>query len=358
MDAIWLNALNIVFGLSRIRKLLSVFGSAQKAWQAPSSKLSELNFESDHLKEILIKREITDPQLEWQKLNQANVQTITLGTKDYPKILKEISSPPWMIYYKGDKSLLNQTCLAVVGTRTPSNYGQLVIELLIKDLVSAHLVIVSGLAQGVDALVHQATLKANGKTVAVLGCGLDQVYPKMNESIANQMLRDNNLIISEYPLNTPALKQNFPARNRIIAGLSLGTLVIESKENGGALITAQQALENNREVFAIPGPINQFVSLGTNKLIQAGAKAVICAQDILQELNLTVLMPEKKNTIDWTTLTDQEKLILTSLTPEALHIDKIVQISKLETRVVGSMLVNLELKGLIKNMGGQIYTLN
>lgn len=357
MDAIWLNALNIVFGLSRIRKLLSVFGSAQKAWQAPLSKLSALNFESESLKEILIKQETTDPQLEWQKLDQANVQTIILGSKDYPKLLKEISSPPWLIYCKGNKSLLNQTCLAVVGTRTPSSYGRLVVDLLIKDLIPADLVIVSGLAQGIDALVHQATLKANGKTIAVLGCGLDQVYPRMNESIAKQMLENNNLIISEYSLNTPALKQNFPARNRIIAGLSVGTLVIESKEDGGALITAQQALESNREVFAVPGQINQFISLGTNKLIQAGAKAVICAEDILQELNLALPTQEKKNIIDWSVLTDQEKIILTSLASEPLHIDKIVQASKLETHVVGSILVNLELKSFIRNMGGQIYTL-
>ena len=161
--------------------------------------------------------------------------------KSYPKLLKEISSAPILLYLKGNAELLHEKSLGVVGTRTPSSYGRACVETLVEKLSGAGLVIVSGLAQGIDALAHLATLKANGKTIGVLGCGLDQVYPLMNEPLAREMLKKDNLIVSEYPVGTPALKQNFPARNRIIAGLSLGTLVIESKIDGGALITAKMA---------------------------------------------------------------------------------------------------------------------
>ncbi|MBI4119097.1 MAG: DNA-protecting protein DprA, partial [Parcubacteria group bacterium] len=198
---------------------------------------------------------------------------------------------------------------------------------------------------------------AGGKTIGVLGCGLDQIYPKMNEPIAKEMLAKNNLIVSEYPVGTPALRQNFPARNRIIAGLSLGTLVIESKADGGALITAKQALEANREVFALPGPITYPTAAGTNKLIQEGAKVILTAEDILQELNLKVLTGEEKIKVNLDKLSADEKNMVSLIQKEPAHIDKIIQITKLKPHVVSSTLTGLELKGFIKNTGGQIYTL-
>lgn len=357
MDSLWLNALNLTFGLARVKKLLKTFGSAQKAWRASNAKVLELDFDGESIREILKRKENVDPQEEWNRLAKENIQTISFYQKEYPPLLKEISSAPLLLYLKGNTDLLPEKSLAVVGTRTPSSYGRLAVDMLVDKLAMAGLVIVSGLAQGIDALAHAATLKAGGKTIAVLGCGLDQIYPKMNEPLAQEIIKNSGLIVSEYPLATPALKQNFPARNRIVGGLALGVLVIESKENGGALITAQQALENNREVFALPGPINQPTCIGTNKLIQDGAKLVMSAEDILQELNIKEMSAAEKIQINLETLPEDEKMIVILIQTEPIHIDKITQTVKLKPHVVSSTLTSLELKGLIKNIGGQMYTI-
>ena len=260
-----------------------------------------------------------------------------------------------LLYLKGNTDLLKEKSLAVVGTRTPSSYGRAVVEDLVIKLAETGLVIVSGLAQGIDALAHMATLKANGKTIAVLGCGVDQIYPLMNIPIAKEILEKNGLILSEYPIGTSALKQNFPARNRIIAGLSLGTLVIESKINGGALITAQQALESNRDVFALPGPINLPTCAGTNKLLREGAKVELCIEDILQEFNLKELKGKEKIEMNLDKLSGDEKTVIDLILAEPAHIDKIIQTTKLKPNVVSAVLTGLELKGFIKNTGGQNY---
>ncbi|MBI4119011.1 MAG: DNA-processing protein DprA, partial [Parcubacteria group bacterium] len=206
MDSIFLNALNIAFGLSRIKKLISVFRTAERAWQAPAGKILKLDFNGESIKEALEKKETTDPKTEWAKLEKLNIKTISFFEKSYPKLLKETGSPPTLLYLKGCADLLKEKCLAVVGTRTPSSYGRAAVEMLVPKIAEAGLTVVSGLAQGVDALTHLATLKAGGKTIGVLGCGLDQIYPKMNEPIAKEMLAKNNLIVSEYPVGTPALR--------------------------------------------------------------------------------------------------------------------------------------------------------
>lgn len=357
MDSVYLNALVVVFGLARIKKLLQIFKTAERAWCAPAGKILKLDFNGESIKEALEQREKIDPQAEWEKLQKHNIKTVSFFEKAYPKLLKEISSPPVLLYLKGNADLLKEKSIGVVGTRTPSGYGRAAVDMLVPQLAETGLIIVSGLAQGIDALTHMATLKCGGKTIGVLGCGLDQVYPLMNMPLAQEMLKKDNLIVSEYPVGTPALKQNFPARNRIIAGLSLGTLVIESKEDGGALITAKQALESNREVFALPGPITQPTSRGTNKLIQEGAKVVLAAEDILQELNLKALTAKDKIKFNLDKLSAEEKTIVDLIQTEPVHIDKIIQTTKLKPHVVGSVLTGLELKGYIKNTGGQIYIL-
>ena len=357
MDSVYLNALNIVFGLARIKKLIKVFKSAEKAWRAPAGKILKLDFNGESIKEALEQREKIDPQAEWEKLQKHNIKTISFFEKSYPKLLREISSPPILLYLKGNAELLKEKSIGVVGTRTPTSYGRAAVDMIVPRLAEAGLIIVSGLAQGIDALTHIATLKCGGKTIGVLGCGLDQIYPLMNEPLAREMLNKNNLIVSEYPVGMPALKQNFPARNRIIAGLSLGTVVIESKEDGGALITAKQALESNREVFALPGPITQPTSRGTNKLIQEGAKVVLVAEDILQELNLKKITAQEKIKLNLDKLSAEEKTIINLIQAEPAHIDKIIQTTKLKPHVVGSVLTGLELNGYIKNTGGQVYTI-
>lgn len=358
MDSIYLNALNIAFGLSRIKKLIKVFRTAEHAWNTPAGKILVMDFERESIREALKKRETIDPKKEWEKLEELDIKTISFFEKTYPPLLKEISSAPILLYLKGNPDLLKEKCLAVVGTRTPSSYGRMVVEDLVSKLAETGLVIVSGLAQGIDALAHMATLKANGKTIAVLGCGVDSVYPLMNIPIAKEIINKKGLILSEYPIGTGALKQNFPARNRIIAGLSLGTFVVESKINGGALITAQQALESNREVFAPPGPINLPTCAGTNKLIHDGAKVVLCLEDVLQEFNLKELKGKEKIEMNLDKLSENEKTIINFIIAEPAHIDKIIQTSKLKPHVVSSTLTGLELKGFIKNTGGQMYTIS
>ena len=243
MDSVYLNALNIAFGLSRIKKLIKVFRTAERAWTTPAGKILQLDFNGESIKEALERREKINPQDEWDKLEQLQIKTISLFEKTYPPLLREISSAPMLLYLKGNAELLKEKSLAVVGTRTPSTYGRAIVDDLVTKLAETGLVIVSGLAQGIDALAHAATLKAGGKTIAVLGCGVDQIYPLMNIPIAQEILNKNGLILSEYPIGTSALKQNFPARNRIIGGLSLGTLVIESKIDGGALIKLLKTTE-------------------------------------------------------------------------------------------------------------------
>ena len=357
MDSVYLNALNIAFGLSRIKKLIKVFRTAERAWNAPAGKILALNFDGESIRDALKRKETIDPKKEWEKLEKLDIKTISFFEKTYPPLLREISSAPMLLYLKGNTDLLKEKSLAVVGTRTPSSYGRAIVDDLVTKLAETGLVIVSGLAQGIDALAHIATLKAGGKTIAVLGCGVDLVYPLMNIPIAKEILNKNGLILSEYPAGTGALKQNFPARNRIIAGLSLGTLVVESKIDGGALITAQQALESNRDVFALPGPINLPTCAGTNKLLHDGAKVVLCVEDILQEFNLKELKGKEKIEMNLDKLSGDEKIIVNLILPEPAHIDKIIQTSKLKPHVVSAVLTGLELKGLIKNTGGQIYTI-
>ena len=245
-----------------------------------------------------------------------------------------------------------------MGTRKYSSYGQQAVEYIVKDLVRNNLTIVSGLALGIDALAHQAALAAGGKTVAVLGSGLDKqnIYPSQNRYLVNKIMETGGSVISEFPLGTPPLRYNFPQRNRLISGLSLGTLIIEAGEKSGALITAAYALEQNREVFAVPGSIHSLVSAGPNKLIKEGARVVTSASDIIETLNLTQatayisakkIMPEGEN----------EKKIASLLSFEPIHIDELVRASGLDTAAANSTLVIMEMKGMIKNLGGMYYIL-
>lgn len=349
----YLNALNIVFGTQRTRRLVQFFGSPKKAWQAPRYKIATLGIENKALEEIFRKKEKFNLDEEWQKVKKAGLNMVTLGSESYPPLLKETSSPPLGLYTKGEVSLLNSPSLAVVGTRNHSTYAKTALSKIIGELCSSGLTITSGLAQGIDAIAHSLALEAGGKTIAVLGCGLDQIFPRINLPLANKILSSKNLIVSEYPIGTPPLKQHFPARNRIIAGISLGTFVVESREKGGSLITTRHALESNREVFALPGPINYETSAGTNSLIKQGAKLVSSAQDILEELSIELRKNSMKDVIE--NLNEEEKNIMEILKLEPLHIDTIIKKSKLTPQRVNPIITSLELKGLIKNTGGGIW---
>lgn len=352
-DLKFLNALIITFGSERTRKLLQRCRSAERAWSAGANVMARAGFQAKTIAELTQKRATLDPDEAWQKLKEAGVGLVSLDDERYPPLLKEIYSPPLALYARGKIELLQSPIMAVVGTRAPSSYGRGVLPAFVETLAAAGLTIASGLAQGIDALAHRAALEAGGNTLAVLGSGLDQIFPKINEPLAKAILEQGGLIISEYPLGMPPLKQHFPARNRIIAGLSLGVFVVESREPGGSLITAQHGLESGREIFALPGPVGRATSAGTNRLIQQGAKLVRHGQDILEELALPAATAELRSALE--NLNAEEQNVLQILETEPLHIDTIIKKAKLKPAQANALLTALELKGAVRNNGGNIY---
>ncbi|OGY43264.1 MAG: DNA protecting protein DprA [Candidatus Buchananbacteria bacterium RIFCSPHIGHO2_01_FULL_39_14] len=351
----WLsfNQINEI-GPVRFQKILAYFPDLKTAWQASIKDLREAGLEPKIIEQIKIKRHEISPDQELEKIQALKIQAVTILDETYPKLLKEIYAPPPILYYQGNFDTNNEILFSVVGTRKISPYGRQVTEQIVYNLAANGLNIVSGLALGIDACAHQAALNANGKTIAVLGCGLNQIYPVSNQQLAKKIIAAGGTIISEFPLGTPPYKSNFPQRNRIISGLSFGTLVTQANLNSGALITAQFALEQNREVFAVPGDINRLGSQGPNQLIKNGAKMVSAAGDILEFLNI-----KRVNNIKTANKilpqTQEEKNILEALINEPQHIDKIAQLVRLDISVVSATLTVMEMKGLVKNLGNQVF---
>jgi len=285
----YFNAFNLIGGIGSItfKKLLVYFKSLENAWSSNLTELSQAGLNRSVIEQIRKQRPRINPDLEMERLSKENIDLITINDKDYPKLLKEIYAPPALLYIRGQFKPEDEFSLGIVGPRKLSFYGKQVAPLIAANLSRAGLTIVSGLAKGVDTLAHQSTLETGGRTIAVLGSGLDKrsIYPFQNKHLAEKIAQ-NGAVISEYPLGSSPLAQNFPQRNRIISGLSLGVLVIEAGEKSGALITAKDALEQNREVFAIPGSILNQTSIGTNNLIKMGAKLVSNIDDILEELKI------------------------------------------------------------------------
>lgn len=217
------------------------------------------------------------------KYKKEQVHFLTIFDNEYPAYLSKIFDPPWVLYLKGKKTLLKSNCISVVGTRNPSQYGNAVIKKILPPLIKNNWTIVSGLANGIDTQAHEIAIKEKGNTIAILGSGVNQIYPTNNQSLASEMAI-TQLLLSEFPPQRKAEKWHFPLRNRIISGLSKGTLIIEAKERSGSLITAEQALEQGRDVFAVPGSIFETRSQGTNRLIQQGAKIILTAEDIMEEI--------------------------------------------------------------------------
>jgi len=266
------------------------FNHLSNAWSSNINEFNQIGLNKSVIEQIKIKRPKINPDWEMEKLLRENIDLITIQDKNYPKLLKEIYAPPALLYIKGNLEPNDKISIGIVGTRNPSSYGNQITPLITKDLSNFGLTIISGLAKGIDTLAHQATLNANGRTIAVLGTGIDKksIYPAINIQLAEEITHKGALI-SEFPIGTQPAAQNFPQRNRIISGLSLGVLVIEASEKSGSLITARNALEQNRDVFAIPGNVFSINSLGPNKLIKMGAKLVSQANDIIEELNLSTL---------------------------------------------------------------------
>lgn len=345
-------------GPARFKKLYSYFPDLKTAWQANAQALQQAGLEEETVQEILIKHHEINLDQEWENLTKEKIQAITIKDALYPKLLKEIFNPPALLYYRGDLKADDEFAVAIVGTRQLSNYGRQATLEIAGELARQNITIISGLALGIDALAHQAALEAKSRTIAVLGSSVDNqsIYPAANRFLAEGIIAGGGAVISEFPIGTIPMPFHFPQRNRIIAGLALGTLVVEAGELSGALITARFALEQNREVFAVPGSIYNPGSLGPNNLIKMGAKTVTTARDILETLNLTQVtqfIETKKISPD----TKEEEILLKYLSREPIHIDKLVRDSDLAIAQASSTLLMMEMKGKVRNLGGQNYVL-
>jgi DNA processing protein len=342
-------------GRVKIAQLLEYFTSLEHAWQASASALKKSGVDTKTVENIVDLRTRISPDEEIDALRHYKVKALTYDSPAYPSRLREIYDYPPVLYLRGDLLKEDECCLAVVGTRRATVYGRQVTEEIVTALAGNGITIVSGLARGIDSIAHRTALESGARTMAVFACGLDIVYPAENAKLAREIM-EHGALISEYPLGTKPKADNFPRRNRIMSGLSLGVLVIEAGESSGALITANQALEQNREVFAVPGSIMSPASRGTNHLIQDGAKLVTNYIDILEEFNLTI-MSQQLEMKELLPIDETESLVLKQLSREPVHIDDVCRRSGLAVALVGSTLTMMELKGLVKQIGGMNYVL-
>lgn len=343
-------------GSKTLKKIIYAFdGKMELAWSALQSEL-EKKLEQKVVDLVIESRRDYNPDSEVEKLQKLDIGYITMYDKSYPPLLLETPDCPVILYVKGEVNCLKNANIGVVGSRKYSNYGKVMAEKFSKECVKSGLTVGSGLALGIDAIAHRAALDAGGITIGVLGCGLDQIYPISNVNLAREIIQNNGAIISEFPPGTPPYKQNFPLRNRIIAGLSVGVLVIEAAEKSGALITAYEAVDYYREVFVIPGDIDRETSKGSNALIQSGAKLVTCIDDILIELKMESKRSEQRAT-EILPETPEEKLIFDILKNGESNGDVLVEKSKLNIMVLNTTLTMMEMKGIIVNIGGGRYKL-
>ena len=348
---------NAIPGIGRVRfnQLEGYFDSLEDAWEAGPVELRQAGLDRNSIRAIVEWRPKISLEALMAKLKQYGIKTITYHNDAYPTRLKEIYDYPPLIYVRGNIVAEDEWCLAVVGTRRPTVYGRQVTEGLVTELVRNKITVVSGLAKGIDSVAHRAALEAGGRTIAVTGGGLDSIYPAENADLARRIIKQGALV-SEYHPGTKPRPENFPRRNRIMSGMSLGVLVVEAGKNSGALITARLALEQNREVLAVPGSILSPTSRGTNQLIKEGARLVRDTNDILEELNLTAVAEqlEMKEIIP---SSDTEALLLKKLGAEPVHIDEVCRSSGMPMSVVSSTLAMMELKGMVKQVGIMNYAL-
>jgi DNA processing protein len=347
---------NIVSGIgpARLKLLLDHFGDLERAWHAPQAQLREAGLDKRSSQAILAARETISLDEELENVESEGAKAITWQDEEYPPRLRHVHNAPPVLYVKGDILPRDEWAVAVVGTRASRAYGRQMVEEIAGDLARSGITVVSGLARGIDSLAHRAALRAGGRTIAVLGCGIDIIYPHEHGDLARSIV-DRGALITEYPLGTKPEGGNFPPRNRIISGLSLGTLVVEAGKRSGALITADYALEQGREVFALPGNANSPKSEGTNRLIQEGAaKLIVSVEDILEELNLTLVEHHQEMRMA-VPEDEKEAQILQCISTEPVHVDDIGQKTNLPISEVTSTLAMMELKGMVRQVGGMNY---
>ena len=346
---------NLVKGIGpvRLEMLLDHFGDISSAWNARPFQLVAAGLHEALLARMIEIRKRVELDELVEQIHQQGIRILTWADPDYPDRLREISQSPFVLYLKGDFSPEDSWAVAVVGTRRFSSYGSQVTEDIAHTLAQNGITIISGLARGVDGIAHQSALDAGGRTLAVLGSGLDVIYPPEHRSLAGKICH-NGALISDYPPGTPPDGSNFPPRNRIISGLSKAVLVIEAGEKSGALITATYAAEQGREVFAVPGNITSSLSKGSNLLIKQGAHPLLCPQDVLDLLNMTLVAEHRS--IRKTLPGDPKEAVLYKVVgDDPLHVDEISSLVKLPIEEVIATLALMELKGMVRKTFGMKY---
>ena len=383
--------LNLIPGIGNhtIRRLLAAFGSAEKSIAATSEELAQIDGLTPDVRQQLIDGRSRAPLAqELELIEQHQCHIVTINDDAYPALLKQIDDPPVLLYIIGDFPLPDTLSIAIVGSRSPTKYGKTISQQLSHQLAERGVTVVSGFARGIDTCVHRGALEADGRTVAVFGCGLSIMYPETNRALATEIV-ESGVLVSEFPMTMPPRGKNFPRRNRVISGLTLGTLVVEASERSGSLITARHAAEQGREVFAVPGQIFSNVSRGTHSLINQGATLINSVDDLLdalpqdytkvlggESLESTLQPPAAKQPDKVArpqslakrptppsqpkikaepNLTPDEQVVLSAMDADSAHIDEITRVTQLPIGKVSSLLVMLELKGIIQQLPGKQF---
>lgn len=368
-QAVYFHAWNqlVEIGPKRMQRLLEHFGSASRAWKATSKEFIRIEgFDHNLCQKIEQKKRCIDPEKKWEELAASGISILLYSAPGYPSALNDIYDPPMVLYYQGDRELLNTLSIAIVGSRRHTHYGRKSASRLASELVSRDVTVTSGMARGIDTWAHKGALEGKGKTIAVLGCGLDICYPPENK-LLKETIQDQGLVISEFPPGTQPTPLNFPRRNRIISGLSLGTVVVEAAVKSGALITAEFALEQGKEVFAVPGSIESPYSRGCHKLIKEGAKLVEGVEDILEEFlspfsgkasNRADLELDENGLQEQLSLDEDEISLLDVIQFEPVVLEEIAKKVKIPLSKINLLLLELELKGIVKQLPGNYYIRN
>jgi DNA processing protein len=361
-DRIFYLAFSLINGIGpvRFKLLLEYFGSAKKAWEAPENELEKIGLNQKIVDEIIGKRRLFKPETYITDLAKKEISFITASDKDYPELLKQISDPPFVLFVKG--KIIKEDILAVgiVGTRYPSMYGREVTERISSDLAISGVTVVSGMARGIDTIAHHAALEAGGRTIAVLGCGIDIIYPPENRQLYYDITK-NGAVVSEFPPGMLVSRGLFPARNRLISGLSKGIVVTEGAKESGSLITASYAAKQGRDVFAIPGSITNPMSVAPISLMKDGAKIVTSAKDILDEFGImygTLNSHEGNNRKGMKATSPIEQAIFSILAGGGIHIDQLIRKLEKKPEDVLPTITLMEIQGKIKNSGNMTYYLN
>jgi DNA processing protein len=356
MDKSYWVGFNMVKGIGAVRfqSLIDHFGDLSIAWQAPIHELQAAGLSQRMAERVTQFRNNIDLEQIVASCSSKGIEIITWNEESYPQALKSIDQPPPVLYVRGTLKSEDAWAVAIVGTRRISAYGRQVADDLGTYLAANGVTVISGLARGVDAIAHQAVVKSGGRTIAILGCGVDQIYPPEHEQLAGKIM-SNGALVSDYAPGTPPDASNFPPRNRIISGMAQATVVVEAGDTSGALITAQFAVDQGREVFAVPGNIYALQSKGTNKLIAQGAHPLLSARELLESLNMTLVVQQREIRKVLPPSDDVETKILNVLGHQPLHMDEIRHQAEIPIERVSSALVMMELKGLVRQVGGNNY---